>query len=195
MAVRCMGTVWLQCKLTGKAQEACTSLSAEDGFCYDKVKSAILQAYELVPEAYQQRFRNLRKMPNQSFIDFAREKGILFDRWCAACKIDDFSSLCELILIEEFKNCVPEQTALYLNEQKTETLQQAATFAEFTLTHTFPVVKREMSRRESVQRLDPQTRPFGSKPEKQCFFCNKNGHLIVRCGINSNRNPILRSQR
>lgn len=51
--------VWailLQRKLTGRAQDSCPCLSVEDGLNYDKVKSAILQAYELVPEAYRQRF-------------------------------------------------------------------------------------------------------------------------------------------
>uniref|UniRef100_A0A8C9ZWI8 SCAN box domain-containing protein n=1 Tax=Sander lucioperca TaxID=283035 RepID=A0A8C9ZWI8_SANLU len=123
--------VWailLQCKLLGKAQEACSSLSVEDGFTYDKVKSAILQAYELVPEAYRQRFRGLRKTQSQSYVDFAREKGILFDRWCAACKAANLSSLRELMLLEEFKNCVPERTTVYLN--KVSTLQQAATLAD-----------------------------------------------------------------
>ncbi len=33
----------------------------------------------------------------------------------------DYNSLRELMLIEEFKNCVPERTALYLNEQKVST--------------------------------------------------------------------------
>ncbi len=50
--------VWpllLQCKLTGKAQEVCATLSLEDSLKYDAVKAAILRAYELVPEAYRQR--------------------------------------------------------------------------------------------------------------------------------------------
>lgn len=45
-------SVWavlLQCELVGKAQEACSTLSVED---YEKVKNAILRAYDLVPEAY-----------------------------------------------------------------------------------------------------------------------------------------------
>lgn len=57
--------VWailLQCKLFGKAQEASSALSVEDGLHYDKVKTAILRAYELVPEAYRQCFRCLRKL-------------------------------------------------------------------------------------------------------------------------------------
>lgn len=46
--------VWailLQCKLVGKAQEACFSLSLEDSLVYENVKVAILRVYELVPEA------------------------------------------------------------------------------------------------------------------------------------------------
>ncbi|KAK2897115.1 hypothetical protein Q8A73_013495 [Channa argus] len=53
-------TVWpllLQCKFVGKAQEVCTSLSIEDSLDYDKVKATVLRAFELVPEAYRQRFR------------------------------------------------------------------------------------------------------------------------------------------
>ncbi len=45
----------------GKAQEVCAVLSLEDSLNYDVVKTAILRAYELVPEAYRQRFRNYIK--------------------------------------------------------------------------------------------------------------------------------------
>ncbi len=56
--------VWalmLQCKLTGKEQEVCASLSLEESVQYDAVKIAILRAYELVPEHYCQRFRTMKK--------------------------------------------------------------------------------------------------------------------------------------
>lgn len=45
---------------------------------YDEVKNTILHVYDLVPEAYRQRFRNLKKTSNQSYVDFAREKEVLF---------------------------------------------------------------------------------------------------------------------
>ena len=47
----------LQCVLTGKAQEAYSAVCAQEGLTYDMVKSAVLKAYELIPEAYRQRFR------------------------------------------------------------------------------------------------------------------------------------------
>ena len=185
--------VWailLQCNLAGKAQEACSSLSVEDSLVYEKVKSAILRVYELVPEAYRQRFRGLRKHSNQTFADFAREKGILFDRWCSACKAEDFTSVRELMLLEEFKNCVPERTVIYLNEQKVTTLQKAAALAdEFALTHRAVFSKRDSSSRDVAEKPGdmharthpPSTSTFGAKSEKQCFFCHRPGHLVADC--------------
>ena len=154
VALRWQKDVWaifLQCKLTGKAQEACSSLSVEDGLNYEKVKSAILRVYELVPEAYRQRFRNLRKTSSQTHADFAREKVFLFDRWCSSCKADDLKSVCELMLLEEFKNCLPDRI-VYLNEQKVASLQQAAYLAdEFVLTHKPVFVKREPSNHDKLK--------------------------------------------
>lgn len=50
----------------------------------------------------------------------------------------------ELILLEEFKNCIPERTVVYLNEQKATTLQQAVSLAdEFALTHRTVFTKRD----------------------------------------------------
>lgn len=56
----------LQCGFTGKAQEAYSALSSEDCKDYSAVKSAILKAYELVPEAFRQHFRNWRKTGKQT---------------------------------------------------------------------------------------------------------------------------------
>lgn len=88
-----MWAILLQCKLTGKAQGARASLSLEDSLTYDKIKSAVLRVYELVPEAYRLRFRSLRKSAGQTHVDFAREQGIIFDRWGAAAKADDSASV------------------------------------------------------------------------------------------------------
>ncbi len=94
----------LQCKLVGKAQEVCSALTIEQSLDYDSVKAAVLRAYELVPEAYRQKFRRHVKNPSQTFVEFAREKTTLFEKWCAASKITKFEQLKELILVEEFKN-------------------------------------------------------------------------------------------
>ncbi|XP_071504452.1 uncharacterized protein [Diadema antillarum] len=48
-------------KLTGKAQSVVSALSDEEANSYDTVKEAVLLAYQLVPEAYRQKFRGYRR--------------------------------------------------------------------------------------------------------------------------------------
>uniref|UniRef100_A0AAR2LUH6 SCAN box domain-containing protein n=1 Tax=Pygocentrus nattereri TaxID=42514 RepID=A0AAR2LUH6_PYGNA len=123
-------TLLLQCRLTGKARDVCSSLSLSDSMEYEAVKAAILRAYELVPEAYRQRFREYKKSPAHSYVEFTREKALIFDKWVAANKVSDFESLRELMLLEDFKNGLPDRIAVYLNESKVSTLSQAAVLAD-----------------------------------------------------------------
>lgn len=174
--------VWsllLQCKLVGKAQEVCSSLPLQDSLQYDLVKVAILRAYELVPEAYRQKIRAHRKSSSQTFVEFAREKETLLDKWYNACKVSDFVSLRELILLEEFKNCLPERVVIYLNERKVLSLSEAAVLAdEYMLTHksVYKPAKVEPT-------VLPERRPkvVQSARFDECFYCRKPGHLIADC--------------
>jgi len=53
-------TFLLQSVLVGKAQDTSLDQSSD----YETVKSAVLNAYALVPEAYRQKFRESRKSSN-----------------------------------------------------------------------------------------------------------------------------------
>ena len=81
-------TLLLQSVLIGKAHEIYTQLGVEQSHHYETVKELILKGYELVPEAYRQKFRNCKKDSNQTHVEFARNKEQLFDRWCCSKKID-----------------------------------------------------------------------------------------------------------
>ena len=125
----------LQCKLIGKAHEVCSALSLEESPDYEVVEATVLRAYKLVPESYRQRFRKHAKTPNQTFVEFAHEQSVLFDKWCSASNIITFEQLKELMLLEEFKNCVPKKT-VHLNERNVSSLSEAAVMAdEFVSTH------------------------------------------------------------
>ena len=127
----------VQSVLTGRAREVYTQLSVDQASNYDLVKEYIMKAYELVPEAYRQKFRHWRKENNQTFVEFARIKTQLFDRWCASQNVDqDFENLRQLVLVEEFKRCVPNEIKTFIDEQKAETIDKAATLADdYSLTH------------------------------------------------------------
>ena len=137
-------TVLLQSVLIGKAQEVYSALSVEQSTDYDVVKNTIMQAYELVPEAYRQKFRSRQKGVGETYVEFAREKETLFDRWCSSKEVgEDYHKLREVMLLEEFKNSVRREVKTHLEEQKVDTLRKAAKMAdEYELTHKEEFVKK-----------------------------------------------------
>ncbi len=141
-----MWALLLQCSLTGKAQEICASLPIEQSLDYNVLKAAVLREYELVPEAYHQKFRAHAKSARQTHVEFAREKRVMFEKWCLSSKTTTFEQLQELILLEDFKTCLPEGVVVHLNERKVTSLLDATVLAdEFVLTHRnvsgWPIVK------------------------------------------------------
>ena len=112
-------TLLLQSVLIGKAREIYTQLAVEQSRHYETVKELILKGYELVPEAYRQKFRNCKKDSNQTYVKFARSKEQLFDRWCCSKKIDQsYDKLRQLMLVEEFKRCIQSDVKTFLAENK-----------------------------------------------------------------------------
>ena len=134
----------LQSVLVGKAREIYIQLSVEQAASYDTVKELILKGYELVPEAYRQKFRSCEKLGYQTYVEFARSKEQLFDRWCHSQKVGkDHNKLRQLILIEEFKRCIHSDVRTFVDEQKAETLEDAARLAdEFSLCHKVTFVEK-----------------------------------------------------
>jgi len=130
-------TLLLQSGLVGKARAVYSALSVEESSQYDMVKMSILRPYELVPEDYRQRFRNTKKTEKQTYVEFGREKEMLFDRWCLSKNVNkEYVRLRQLVLIEDFKNCLPTELKTYIDEQKVDSLQEAAVLADdYALTH------------------------------------------------------------
>lgn len=76
--------MFLQCVLTGKVQEVHSALTVAESKVYDTVKAAVLKVYELLPEAYRQRFKSRKKLDNQTYTVFAYDLISQINRWCAA---------------------------------------------------------------------------------------------------------------
>lgn len=121
-------------------------------------------------------------------MEFARDKSVLFDRWCQACDIASLSDLTELILLEEFKKCLPDRIVVYLNEQKVASLTNAAVLAdEFILTHKsiFTVPSRHFNyRKVKSPPLVRKNPPVSVVVEShECYYCHEVGHLIAGCPV------------
>jgi hypothetical protein len=126
----------LQSVLIGKAAEVYSALAIAHSSDYDKVKAAILKAFQLVPEAYRQKFRGCKKFHNQTYVEFAREKEDLFDQWLRSQEIDNFQNFRQLILVEEFKECAHQDLRTHLEDKNVRTLDEAAVISDtYTLSH------------------------------------------------------------
>jgi len=80
---------------------------------------------------YRQNFRKCRKDEKQTYTEFARTKEALFDRWCTSKEVEkEYEKLRQMILLEEFKSCLPDNMKTYIEEQKADSLQIAATLAD-----------------------------------------------------------------
>ena len=70
---------------------------------------------------------------------------------------NNHEKLRQIILVEEFKKCVPSKVRTYLDEKKTDTLSQAAKLADnYVLTHKNSFNQRPVG---SSQRSDNHVRP------------------------------------
>ena len=158
-------TLLLQSVVIGKAREIYTQLSLEQSSDYDTVKEFILKAYELIPEAYRQKFRDCRKEHDQTHVEFARTKEQLFDRWCSSKKVgSDHAKLRQLILVEEFKRCINSDVKAFLNEREVENLETAARLADdYALTHKASFVNKPYPRKPynpQSKQINPQSKPY-----------------------------------
>ena len=156
-------TLLLQSVLIGKAREIYTQLGVEQSHHYETVKELILKGYELVPEAYRQKFRNCKKDSNQTHVEFARNKEQLFDRWCCSKKIDqNYDKLRQLVLVEEFKRCIQSDVKTFLDEKQVETLEEAARLADdYYLTHKVSFIAKP--------------KPTSSHPQNKYMSGNSSG--------------------
>jgi len=123
-------TVLLQSVLVGMARDIYSALPVEQSARYTVVKESILKAYELVPEAYRQKFRSTSKGNKQTF---ARDKERLFDRCCVSQNVD-------VETLRSYSSCwLRSSRTIYTIKSRLtwmNSLQQVAVLAdEYTLTY------------------------------------------------------------
>ena len=119
------------------------------------------QKLRVVPEAYRQKFRTQRKKESQSYIEFQRDKENALEKWCDSKRIEgDVEKLRQLILAEEFLNCVPEEIRVHLSERKTDlSYKMTALVDEYTLTHRKTEERVYMGSQGSRAKIKAELRP------------------------------------
>ena len=189
----------IHCRLTGKARKVFNGLTLEQTQDFNTLKNAILKVYELVPEAYRQRFRDLTKKEGQSFVEFAQKKKEFLDKWLKATEVDTMDKMKELILIEDFKEMVSKDLRLYLEECKVQTFSEVAALAdEYALAHKL-TDRTKFTR--SLFSKKSGSKPFGDKKKSSpsssptrkditCYNCKGKGHIARECPKKSQKKSV-----
>ncbi|XP_076061528.1 uncharacterized protein LOC143037281 [Oratosquilla oratoria] len=116
---------------TGKALDVFSALSEEQVKDYYMVKSTVLTSYQLVPEAYRQQFRNLKKGGKETYVEYFRRKQALFQRWIESESAHrSHDKLAELILLEDIRNNLHPDVRAYLDQRGIRTLADAGPVAD-----------------------------------------------------------------
>lgn len=122
-----------------------------------------------------------------------------------ADQVQTFEELCELVLLEQFKETLPECMAIYLSERSAKTLTEAAVIAdEYALTHK---VRGDYGHRDSAvgghkKGSGSELPSFkegnsGSKLDSSwtCNYCLGQGHWKNECPMLESKSEFHQSTR
>lgn len=173
-------------------------MSLEDSSSYTRIKAAVLKIYELVPEAYRQSFRSLERKVDQTYVELVRDLSTHFKRWLTALDVATFEDLCELMVLEQFKNVLPDRVATYIIERRRVTAADAAVSAdEYMLLHksSFRECRNVLGVRGNVSEATVQEMRSmkvggfrsGVDNSNTCNYCREEGHWKADCPLFQSR--------
>ena len=126
-------------KLNGKALSVLDRV--QDNTDYDVVKDAILTAYVVTTERYQQNFRNMnKKTTSQTYLEFASEKLRTLKNWLKSASVTTYDDLVNLVVLEEFKRKIPYSIMLHITNKDETNLPKAAKIADVFFFSTSPCI-------------------------------------------------------
>ncbi|GFW56455.1 transposon Tf2-6 polyprotein [Trichonephila clavipes] len=78
-----------------------TYVCQEDLSNYVKIKELILREFEPTPQECLSNFKKARKLPSENYVQFASRLSATFDYYCQLRKVNEFRSLCDLIISDK----------------------------------------------------------------------------------------------
>ena len=103
---------YLTPQLSGKAQLAFAALPTEDSGNYEKIKTAILQRYDINEESYRWRFRSAARNEGESNRELAVRMMDWQGKWLRECK--SMEDIREAVGKEQFLNSLPMDKRLWV---------------------------------------------------------------------------------
>ncbi|XP_069173956.1 uncharacterized protein [Procambarus clarkii] len=138
----------VQLRLTGAAREAYTQLSLEECQDYATVKSSILRSFQLTPEAYRKRFREMVKVGACTFAETARDLERRFQKWIEAAGVGSYADLKQLMVMEKFLEMMHPETKFKIREAGIKEVKDAADRADM-ITEAYKSLRENRVRSEA----------------------------------------------
>ncbi|GFW63257.1 integrase catalytic domain-containing protein [Trichonephila clavipes] len=98
-----------------------TYVSQEDLSNYVKIKELILREFEPTPQEYLSNFKKARKLPSENYVQFASRLSATFDYYCQLRKVNEFRSLCDLIISDKIFETLDRDTMNHIATKQGET--------------------------------------------------------------------------
>ncbi|XP_075056970.1 uncharacterized protein LOC142143158 [Mixophyes fleayi] len=184
--------------LRGKALEAFADLPPEMDGNYEAIKSALLQRFNITPEAHRQKFRDLKRSASDTYSGLVAQLCASFKQWVGGLQITTFDALQDLMIQEQFLTLCPADVKKWVVDRDPASSAEAARLADkYTVTWA-PAAKRGtfVPGQSACKGERPGGAPspavvsssFGrveAKPvqgdTRRCFICNRTGHLSAAC--------------
>jgi len=100
--------------LSSHAKTIIGRITSNDLMTYDKVKQFLLTEFRLTPKEYKVRFDTASKNVNETYVLFASRLGNLLSYYLRSRNVEDLDTLCELLVSDELKSCLPPGTMNYV---------------------------------------------------------------------------------
>ncbi|GFX53517.1 integrase catalytic domain-containing protein [Trichonephila clavipes] len=98
-----------------------TYVSQEDLSNYVKIKELILREFEPTPQECLSNFKKALKLPSENYVQFASRLSATFDYYCQLRKVNEFRSLCDLIISDKIFKTLDRHTMNHTATKQGET--------------------------------------------------------------------------
>ncbi|GFT21620.1 integrase catalytic domain-containing protein [Trichonephila clavipes] len=88
---------------------------------YVKIKELILREFEPTPQECLSNFKKARKLPSENYVQFASRLSATFDYYCQLRKVNEFRSLCDLIISDKIFETLDRDTMNHIATKQEET--------------------------------------------------------------------------
>jgi len=187
--------------LSGKAVDVYASLTPEITADYDRLKSALLNAFSKTTDGYRFEFKTAKVTSTETYEQFACQLGRKLDFWLksAGCT-ETFESLRNFLIVDQFMSSVSPELRLFIKERNLKSIAEVTSAADCwssaRKSYRPNTDSRQINRKDNLKPPEKDPSPDDGIPHENvsnfrtkkpnisaviCHNCRKRGHYKANC--------------